>query len=918
MNQYIRHILILSLFLLASLLTCTAAVRITFSITDAETGLPLDYAAVSLSGSESNSLTGGNTDIEGKFTTTVSSGKWRVDISLVGYKPSRKYLTVTSDESIAIALQPDEPLTEVIVTAREARNSTSASVIDTTAMKHLQPSSFSDLMELLPGNVSKDPEMGCVNAITLREAYNITPSDDYATSSLGTSFVVDGVPVNTNAGMQSTPDANQSARIATGKGVDMRTISTDDIESVEIIRGIPSVEYGELTSGLVKIKRKNGASRWEARFKADTQSQLFYLGKGFQMTPSWILNVGADYLDSKIDPRNNRENYKRINTSIRSDKRWNNTAHIITWNSAVNYAATVERDYNDPDLTINGTIDTYRNDKHSVSWNNSFTYRPVIQAYFKEMAITTGLSYSDEHLHQQKHVSPSRVMPLPVSTTPGSNYVGYLPMLYLADYDVYGKPFTAFAKASGRFCADLTNLTNETKVGVEWNMSKNYGKGQVYDLTRPLTAGNNTRPQAYNDIPAMQQLSAYIENTTTLHAGLHTVNIILGLRETQLLNLDSRYALKGKPYFDPRATASWVLPPTYFNNSPITWELTGGIGWHTKMPVAAYLYPNKLYSDFEQLNYYHNEPDYRVMNVMTFIEDITNYELKAARNLKWEIRGDVSYRGNRLSLTYFREDMKNGFRNSGVVHRYQYNRYDASGFDPYAVDRAPLIEELPYTVMTHQAVRSRITNGSRTRKEGIEYTFQSRRIPAIFTRVTVSGAYFKTINNNSQALWYKPSIVVNNRELQYVGLYDDEDGSIYRSFNTNIMLDTDIPTLNLNISLSAQNMWFTSRQTLWRDGIPTHYLDPEGNLHPYTQEDMNDPYLRQLMRQYASGAFEKLTVPVATTFNLKATKNFWNNRIGIALYVNRLLAIEPDYERYGVTIRRYSSPYFGMELNLKL
>lgn len=895
-----------------------AAVKLTFTVTDAETGLALDYAAVTLTDTGNNSLTGGSTDLKGRFTTAVAPGKWRMDVSLVGYKPSRKFINVTADEKIAVALQPDEPLTEVIVTARESRNSTSASVIDTTAMKHLQPSSFSDLMELLPGNVSKDPQMGNVNAITLRQASNITPADDYATASLGTSFVVDGVPVNTNAGMQSTPDTEQSTRSSIGKGVDMRAISTDDIESVEIIRGIPSVEYGELTSGLVKIKRKNGASRWEARFKADTQSQLFYLGKGFQLTRSWILNVGADYLDSKIDPRNNRENFKRVNASVRSDKRWNNTSRLITWNSSVNYAATVERDYNDPDLTINGTIDTYRNDKHSVSWNNSFSYRPVVQSYFKEVSFTSGLSYSDEHLHQQKHVAPSRVMPLPVSTTPGSNYVGYLPMLYLADYDVYGKPFTAFAKASGRFRADLAHLTNETKAGIEWNMSKNYGRGQVYDLMRPLTAGNNSRPRAYDDIPAMHQLSAYIENNTTLHAGRHTVSLILGLRETQLLNLDSRYALKGKPYFDPRATATWMLPATYLNNFPITWELAGGIGWHTKMPVAAYLYPNRLYSDFEQLNYYHNEAAYRAMNVMTFVEDVTNYDLKAARNLKWEVRGDVSYRGNRLSVTYFREDMKDGFRNSGTVHRYQYNRYDASGFDPYAADRAPVIEELPYTVVTHQAVRSRMTNGSRTRKEGIEYTFQSRRIPRLFTRVTVSGAYFKTINNNSQDLWYKPSIIVNNRELQYVGLYDDEDGSIYRSFNTNIMLDTDIPALNLNISLSAQNMWFTSRQTLWRDGIPTHYLDPDGNLHPYTQEAQHDPYLRQLIRQYSPASFDKQTVPVATTFNLKATKSFWNNRVGLALYVNRLLAIEPDYERYGVTVRRYSSPYFGMELNLKL
>ena len=38
----------------------------------------------------------------------------------------------------------------------------------------------------------------------------------------------------------------------------------------------------------------------------------------------------------------------------------------------------------------------------------------------------------------------------------------------------------------------------------------------------------------------------------------------------------------------------------------------------------------------------------------------------------------------------------------------------------------------------------------------------------------------------------------------------------------------------------------------------------------------------------------------------------------MALYVNRLVAIQPSYKSYGVTMRRYSTPYFGMELNLKI
>lgn len=813
----------------------------------------------------------------------------------------------------------DIKLGEVVVTARESRRATSASLIDTTAMRHLQPSSFSDLLSLLPGGVTKDPDMGSFNSIALREAQGITPASDYATSALGTSFVIDGVPVNTSAGMQTSPDYSQATRIGVGKGVDMRAISTDDVESVEIVRGIPSVEHGELTSGLVNIKRKNSARRFEARFKADTQSQLFYAGKGFALKDNdWIVNVSAGYLDSKIDPRDNRENFKRVNSSLRSIRRWAPGGARLEWSSSLNYTGTFERDEDDPDLNVNNTIDSYRSDRHSLSFNNSVTLRPLSGSVLRSVSLTSGLSYTDEKLKQQKHVASSRVMPLPVSLTPGSNYVGFLPMLYLADYEVDGKPFTSFFKAAANLRFDAGDFVFNVKSGLEWDLSKNYGRGAVYDLERPLTAGNNTRPRAFSDIPAMNQLSAYAEAETKLYAGRHVINLTVGLRETQLLNLDSRYTLSGKVYLDPRVNAVWVGAPVSVAGKPLTWEIAGGFGWHTKMPVAAYLYPDPLYSDFEQLNYFHNVEDYRTMNVMTYVEDMTNYGLRAARNFKWEVRGDITFMGNRLSVTYFRENMTDGFRSTGFVHRYTYNRYDASGFDPYAVNRAPTIDELPFTEEIYQTVRSKTTNGSRTKKQGVEYTLQSRRIPGLRTRVTVSGAYFVTTNSNSQPLWYKPSIVVNNRELQYIGLYDDLDGSRYSSFNTNILFDTDIPRLNLNFSLGVQNLWFTVRQTLRRDGIPVSYMDPDGVIHPYTPESMTDPYLSQLIRHFAESSFDRQTVPSSTTFNLKATKSFWKNRIGLAVYVNRLLAIEPDYQRYGVTVRRYSSPYFGMELNLKL
>ena len=114
--------------------------------------------------------------------------------------------------------------------------------------------------------------MGVANTITLRETGTLNASGeksdnpDYSISSLGTLFLVDGAPINGDANMQYIPSGSDSSspeykRNITNKGVDMRSISTDDIESVEIVRGIPSAEYGNLTSGLVNIKEIDSVYR---------------------------------------------------------------------------------------------------------------------------------------------------------------------------------------------------------------------------------------------------------------------------------------------------------------------------------------------------------------------------------------------------------------------------------------------------------------------------------------------------------------------------------------------------------------------------------------------------------------------------------------------------------------------------------
>ena len=219
------------------------------------------------------------TDADGRYYLRLVPGTYTITVSYVGYKTASQRITLSAERTLNFKLKEDSRvLGEVVVTAKESTGMTSSSRIDRDAMAHLQPTSFSDLMELLPGNISHDPDMGSVNAIKLRETGNLGASGtensnpDYNITSLGTLFVVDGAPINGDANMQNIPNASSDMtspeykKDMTNKGVDMRALSTDNIESVEVVRGIPTADYGNLTSGMVNIKRIRRATPFTSRF----------------------------------------------------------------------------------------------------------------------------------------------------------------------------------------------------------------------------------------------------------------------------------------------------------------------------------------------------------------------------------------------------------------------------------------------------------------------------------------------------------------------------------------------------------------------------------------------------------------------------------------------------------------------------
>lgn len=929
---FIKQLLtILILCFIACNLNAQTNIHISGKVRDGQDKSPLPGATVSFTGSNTITVI---TDENGTFSVKVPSGSYSASVSFVGYKQYKRELNVKSDTHLNIDLASDLQLNEVVVTAKQGQGPVTSSVIGRDAMQHLQPNSIADLMELLPGGYSKDPDMGSANTITLREtgtmdAYgNSTKNNAYSISSLGTQFLVDGVPISTDANLQYSPvSSTQSSstgstaedyRNITNKGVDMRTISTDDIESVEVIRGIPSVEYGNLTSGIVSIKKIRKVMPLTARFKADGYSKLFSVGKGFALNASGmsILNVDLGYLDSKIDPTDNLENYKRLTASLRFTNDGGHDDYEYRFSSAFDYSGSFDDSKTDPDLNY-GNIEEYKSEysrmaltnNMSMRWNNSF---------FKQLDINTMLSLQLDRLEQTRLVSPQRYGIVPTNMEEGEYEAQAVFSEYQASYLCDGKPFNAYIKIKGIMGFRLWQTTHSIKTGLNWEFSKNYGKGQVYDMNAPLSVSSwSSRPRKYSDIPSLQNLSYFIEDMLTAPIGKSRLELMAGVRLNTMPGLSSKYTMSGRIYADPRLNANWQMPTIDLGGDPLTISLNGGWGITTKMPTLNYLYPDKYYSNFISLAYYdtQNPTQDSKFVVTTYIQDPTNYDIKPARNTKWEVRLDMRWRDNTLSVDYFHESMTSGFRYSTVYDTYTYKKYDESAMSA-GVDYLTL----PYETKTVLDGYQKVTNGSKLVKQGIELTFNSQRIKCLRTRVNVTGAWFRSVYTNSQPMFESVSAVIDNEAVsdKYVGLYAWNNGRQNDQLNTNITFDTQIPEWKFIFTTSVQCMWLIRTKSFWKDGTPMAYLSAEdGQLHEFTESDLDNIYLQQLVKTYNESQFTPFTVPMSMVINFKATKEI-GKYMRLAFFANKILDYMPDYTANGSVIRRNASPYFGVEANFTI
>jgi outer membrane receptor protein involved in Fe transport len=231
-------------------------------------------------------------------------------------------------EGIAITLHESSlALDEVVVTAQKAKDGLGTThSLGRDALNHLQLSNMTDVAALLPGGKTINPDLTSDNRFSLRDGGSATGNPAF-----GTAVEVDGVRLSNNANFTSV---NNSASGV--KGVSTNNIASSNVESVEVITGVPSVEYGDMTSGVVKINTRKGATDYivtastNPRTKQVSASKGFHLGESARGRAYGVINANIEYTKAVSDRMSPYTAYDRKQLSLIYSNTFNKGAFADT------------------------------------------------------------------------------------------------------------------------------------------------------------------------------------------------------------------------------------------------------------------------------------------------------------------------------------------------------------------------------------------------------------------------------------------------------------------------------------------------------------------------------------------------------------------------------------------------------------
>ena len=875
-------------------------------------GKPLSFATMVIA----ELGTGVSTDLEGKFRFTGTKGtEYTLNVSYLNHVDKEVKVKAGSPEPLVIVLEEQSyELAEVVVMADYKKNQGSTAVINQQALEHIQPTSVADVLSLIPGGLFRESSATGFNRISLRQS----GSDD--NTSLGMAVVMDGIPQDNDGFRASIPGLSTdeySDRLGMNRGIDLKTLSTDHIRKIEIVKGISSAKLGNLSSGVIQTTSKIGITPAQLRMKVDPLTKLIYLGKGFRISPKMgYLHTGIDYTSVYDDRRDPMSKYSRLTGQV-------------TYNNSV--------DVGDKTLFLFFklsevyTLNQAKEDELTQDYNESFRNKySRTGASFKAQMYDLGkivdnvefiasADYTYDLIDRNRLVQTGTPLPSPLATEEGESEGIYLPSTYYSPFQIENKPLSLLTQLNAESLFETRSFRHKVIYGLSWKRTKNYGEGVMVDMTRPPYPGNNeyVRPVPNRSIPALSVGAAYAEEQLKHSNRWFDFELNAGVRFTQMFNLDTKYTELRKLQVEPRINAALSFNIDLAGGKSLRNMFRFGFGQENKLPTLDYIYPDRVYKDMIVLNAYTKQDDpFNHLITYTKIYDVTNNSLRPNRNTKYEAGWDVEYEGYSLSLTFFKEHSDRGFESVAEYSPVRYTRYvDPIDGQPI-VGRRPEKEDYvadPYATFVDMDI---VRNSMKVEKKGLEYLLRFPKIIPLSTTVEINGAYYDTRYSSGAPLQYHPAFRDDDRPQPYVGIYRRQDITRQRIFNTNLWFNTNIPRYKMIFTTFFQFIWLNEEMRINGDEYPSAYFDTDGRMHTVDDrilQSIKDGHTVWRHYHIYKEDFSE-TLPVSLTVNFKVTKEF-SRMIRASFFVNNILDINPLYKnRYNQNVRVWQKSFFGAEM----
>ena len=909
-------------------------------IINAESKQPILYANVAFPelgiGTSSNE--------KGEFTIrNVPVGSYTFAVTYVGYKEYSIRVTLKKNVNFKIKLQQQSlGLKEVTVTAENSTGIVTSSKIKSEAIDHIQASSLKDLLQLIPGNISENPDLSKPGRISIREI------NDDINSALGTAVIIDDIPFSNDGNLQ----------ISTNSGIDTRQISVENIESITVDVGIPSAEHGNLTSGTIHIKTKAGGSPYNVKLQTDPHIKQVYLGKGYLLKKdNGVINVDFGYTNSYQHLYKQTDQFKRINATTKYSKTFFRDKSPLNINVKLDFLSSLDGKKWDPDMLAEEehfAKDQNMRGKISAGWS-------LNKQFITSLSLDAGYSKTwQEGFEKTLESSSSGPNFFSTATTNGEYEIFYGPSSYYSEVTYDGKPFNLYSKLKAKLYRKSDFITNNILLGAEWRTTGNNGDGRIYDLTKP-PAGLGKRPRPFTDIPSLNQFSIFIEDKIEIDIVNTKLNIMAGIRMDNIQPAGI-FSTNGSINFDPRVNINYEIWNRNSRYSLRNISLRLGYGQTTKAPTLTHLYPDKDYNDIISFNYY---PDL-IVSTTNVIEDTKNYDLEPAKSNKLEAGIDFQINKIKTRITGFYEKHEGGFILDIIYNPMYYRDYDIleAGMNPYYIAGEGVYYNdknsgnpiaLGFEDDEKFVSYSQYQNASTRIKKGFEYSIDFGKIKALHTSFVINGAWLKTESYSTDAPFWeieKQTVFSDNtsKDESFAVKYPNQHGFgvIKERLNSNLNIITHIPEIKMLVTLTTQVIWhekdwrtiynYNKLYTLpeLRDYLnqpdifindneedfyyylPISYKKYDNIEQQYEIVDFENQLNQQSIKKKQKYLFGERVLPPLFLCNIKISKDI-GQRFKLSFYANNFLNIRPWHldERSGRYIRRNQEPYFGADIKIQ-